>query len=836
MERLLDRRLNPIEDRLFQVTIGQRERTPEATRQRQERPNQNRGRRRFQDDEANDLSDLESEQESNASDRRISDPEAYLEWEKKIELVFECHNYSEKKKVKLAVIEFSDYAMIWWNQLTTNRRHNRELPISTWAEMKATMRRRFITTYYHRELHQKLKNLTQGTKSVEDYFKEMEIAMIRANVQEDPEATMAQFLAGLNRDIANVVELQHYLEVVGMVHMAIKVEKQLKRKGPSQGFITTSNILKWGQGTSKGVSNSRGKEFTAPLKTNKPTTKVNKGKAPELSFNRNRDIKCFKCLGRGHIASQCPNQRTMVLRADGEIETEDEEEKESESTSEVEEDLEQPMEGELLVVKRSLSLQGADNDLQRENIFHTRCQVGGKVCSVIIDGGSCTNVASTMMVEKLGLPTTKHPSPYKLQWLNDGGELKVTKQVLVSFNINKYSDEVLCDIVPMHAGHSLLGRPWQFDRRVQHDGYTNRYTFKFMGKNVTLAPLTPKQVYEDQIKLKASDFQDVFLKEAPSRLPPLRGIEHQIDFMPGAVIPNRPAYRANPEETKELQRQVNKLMEKGYIRESLSPCDVPVLLVPKKDRTWRFVVSADGLEVDQEKIKAIQDWPRPMSVTQVRSFHGLASFYRRFVLNFSIIAAPLTSVIKKNSSFIRNDEQEKSFIKIKDCLTNAPLLALPDFSKTFEIVCDASGIGIGAVLTQEGRPVAYYSEKLNGAILNYPVYDKEMYALIQALETWQHYLWPKEFVIHSDHKALKHIKGQHKLNRRHAKWVEYLESFPYVIKYKKGKDNIVADALSRRYTLLSYLDSKILGFALLKDSYVNYSDFGEIFVSCEKVM
>ncbi|XP_017613580.1 uncharacterized protein LOC108458685 [Gossypium arboreum] len=554
MERLLDRRLNPIEDQLFQVeTISQRERTPEATRQRRERPNQNRGRRRFQDDEANDLSDLESEQESNASDRRrqhrqrdrrrkdddlkniklsippfqgISDPEAYLEWEKKIELVFKCHNYSEKKKVKLAVIEFSAYAMIWWDQLTTNRRRNGELPISTWAEMKATMRRRFITTYYHRELHQKLKNLTQGTKSVEDYFKEMEIAMIRANVQEDPEATMAQFLAGLNHDIANVVELQHYLEVVGMVHMAIKVEKQLKRKGPSRGF-TTSNILKWGQGTSKGVSNSRGKEFTAPLKTNKPTTKVNKGKAPELSFNQNRDIKCFKCLGRGHIASQCPNRRTMVLRANGEIEMEDEEEKESESTSEVEEDLEQPMEGELLVVKQSLSLQGADNDLQRENIFHTRCQVGGKVCSVIINGGSCTNVASTMMVEKLGLPTTKHPSPYKLQWLNDGGELKVTKQVLVSFNIDKYSDEVLCDIVPMHAGHLLLGRPWQFDRRVQHDGYTNRYTFKFMGKNVTLAPLTPKQ-----------DFQDVFPKEAPSGLPPLRGIEHQIDFVPGAVIPN----------------------------------------------------------------------------------------------------------------------------------------------------------------------------------------------------------------------------------------------------------------------------------------------------------
>ena len=170
-----------------------------------------------------------------------------------------------------------------------------------------------------------------------------------------------------------------------------------------------------------------------------------------------------------------------------------------------------------------------------------------------------------------------------------------------------------------------------------------------------------------------------------------------------------------------------------------------------------FVVSAAGIKVDQEKVKAIQEWPTPTSITQVRSFHGLASFYRRFVKDFSTIAAPLTEVIKKNVGFQWGEAQERSFNSLKEKLTNAPLLVLPNFSKTFEIECDASGVGIGAVLMQEGKPIAYFSEKLNGATLNYPTYDKELYALVRALETWQHYLWPKEFVIHTDHESLKHI-------------------------------------------------------------------------------
>ncbi|KAL2460758.1 reverse transcriptase [Abeliophyllum distichum] len=139
---------------------------------------------------------------------------------------------------------------------------------------------------------------------------------------------------------------------------------------------------------------------------------------------------------------------------------------------------------------------------KKENIFHTRCYVDNKVCSMIIDGKCCTNVASTTLVEKLGLFILKHPRPYKLSWLNDCGEVKVTKKIFVGFTIGMYSDIVLCDVVPMHASHFLLGRPWQYDRKVEHDRVRNRYNFVKDRKHVTLVPLTPQQVYDAQMKLK----------------------------------------------------------------------------------------------------------------------------------------------------------------------------------------------------------------------------------------------------------------------------------------------------------------------------------------------
>ncbi|GJX74609.1 RNA-directed DNA polymerase [Tanacetum coccineum] len=189
--------------------------------------------------------------------------------------------------------------------------------------------------------------------------------------------------------------------------------------------------------------------------------------------------------------------------------------------------------------------------------------------------------------------------------------------------------------------------------------------------------------------------------------------------------------------------------------------------------------------------------------------------------------------VTRFKTFTWTPQAQRAFDEIKQQLSSTSVLALPCFHEVFEVECDVFGVGIGAVLSQLNRLVAYFSEKLNDAKRRYTTYDKEFYAIIRALEHWQYYLISKEFILHSDHEALKYIQGQHKLQPRHAKWVEFLQAFNFTIKHKSGKLNKGADALSRRYSLLTSLQPKVLGFELLQNEYPSDPDFGDIYTSCQ---
>jgi len=178
------------------------------------------------------------------------------------------------------------------------------------------------------------------------------------------------------------------------------------------------------------------------------------------------------------------------------------------------------------------------------------------------------------------------------------------------------------------------------------------------------------------------------------------------------------------------------------------------------------IISAQGISVDPAKVKAVLQWERPKFVTEIRSFVGLAGYYRRFIEDFSRIVAPLTQLTRKDQPFSWTDRCEQSFVELKKRLTSAPVLVIPDTSKSFEVYCDASHQGLGSVLMQERKVVAYASRQLKVHERNYPTHDLELAAMVFALKIWRHYLHRVQFQVFSDHKSLKYLFDQKELNMR----------------------------------------------------------------------
>lgn len=215
-------------------------------------------------------------------------------------------------------------------------------------------------------------------------------------------------------------------------------------------------------------------------------------------------------------------------------------------------------------------------------------------------------------------------------------------------------------------------------------------------------------------------------------------------------------------------------------------------------------VDRDGLHMMDDKVRAIREWPRPQSVEDVRSFLGMAGYYRKFIQGFSTLAAPLTEVLKKGVRFEWTDSLERSFRALIQATTTAPTLILPDPSKPYVITADACGYGIGASLMQDqGRglqPIAFLSKKLSPAELKYENHERELLALYRTLKEWRHYLYGSNFVLKTDHRNLTWLMTQKQLSARQMHWLQYFQDFGGVIpiEHVAGRLNGVADGLSRR--------------------------------------
>ena len=258
-------------------------------------------------------------------------------------------------------------------------------------------------------------------------------------------------------------------------------------------------------------------------------------------------------------------------------------------------------------------------------------------------------------------------------------------------------------------------------------------------------------------------------------------------------------YSKDPAEHEQHVRCVLELLRQHQLYAKRSKCT----FCAEKVEYLGFIISKHGVSTDPAKIEAVRNWPSPKSIREVRGFLGLTGWYRVFIPGYARIASPITSTLKKTKVFEWSEDAEQAFLLLKEALISDPILALPDFAKPFLVTTDASGQAIGGVLSQEGRPVAYESRKLRTHELNYPTHDLELLAVVHALKMWRHYLLGNAFIIKTDHKSLRWIFTQPDLNMRQRRWLELLHEYDFKIEYQAGKENIVADVLSRKSTLAS---------------------------------
>ncbi|KAK1611633.1 hypothetical protein QYE76_035306 [Lolium multiflorum] len=212
------------------------------------------------------------------------------------------------------------------------------------------------------------------------------------------------------------------------------------------------------------------------------------------------------------------------------------------------------------------------------------------------------------------------------------------------------------------------------------------------------------------------------------------------------------------------------------------------------------VISKDGIAINPSKVAAVLDWEAPKTVKEIREFLGMAGYYRRFIKGFSKIAGPMTKLLRKNTPFVWSDECEKSFQTLKEKLTTAPVLAVPEVGKDYTVYCDASKHGLGCVLMQDRKVISYGSRQLRPHEVNYPTHDLELAAVVFALKTWRHFLYGAKCELYTDHKSLKYFFTQKELNMRQKRWLELIKDYDLTINYTPGKANVVADALSRKST------------------------------------
>ncbi|XP_078441520.1 uncharacterized protein LOC144711407 [Wolffia australiana] len=725
-------------------------------------------------------------------------PKDYTNWESDLESYFLWYGMDDDLCVAYAEARLGGQAKIFWKNEKEAARQRGDPPFS-WDEMWRKLKDKYIPKLYMTRLMLRWMDLKQGKRKVSKYIEEFEEYRMRCKFADSPQIQIAFFIHGLRPKLGARV-LEQNLFTVDLAYSLVESNEFSHNKvvtttpttsRPTHSLTTSATTRTtgaWSRNSTIAPRPSTPPVTAAPTPTPPTPSAISTARAPNAL---REPIQCFKCKGFGHRRTDYPTLMVMDVHGHPVEEQPKDDLEIDEYPGECPdgEDVDDPL-GYIQITPittastypvATLDTAGTRNTpkgartapaqasvtsaprpidvAQRTSIFYTYVKIGGRTFKLMVDSGSCINGISEDTATQLGLPLLPHPTPYNVSWI-DASTIPVKMQCYVPLKMSTYDEKVLCDVLPMKIGRRLIWYPSVripslptrsatvpphatptaiitngciFRRELELDRESTPICYA-----VTLSDGIVESEHEPpppEITQLLEEYGHVFPVELPSELPPLRHIQHAIDLVPRATLPNLPHYQMDPVKYEELYSQVKDLLDKGLIRESLSPCAVPALLAPKKDGTWRMCCDSRAIN----KITVKYRFPIP---------------------------------------------------RVQDLFDE---MISTRYSRSH-------------VTLPESELVEYFSEKLNDTRKRYDNYDREFYALVQSLHHWRHYLLPKEFVLYSDHGALRHLHDQ-----------------------KKGKDNVIADALSRRPLVLNIMKNHILGFERMRDEYAECLDFSKTF-------
>jgi hypothetical protein len=928
-------------------------------------------------------------------------------WIRQIEVYCRIQKIQDDEtKIQLASLILESATLIWWESKTREDMKKHGKILTSWKDFIVAIKRQFYPLAYMQKATMDWQNFRQAKgQNVQIFTQEFRRRVLVLGVDLSSQETLLKYIGALHSYLRHTILMFNPSNLDEVCVQATHLEA----RGRNETHEGNKNPYNHGD---KGKRKFKGN-----------------GEKNVVVKKEGEKFTCKHCSKDGHDEDHCwklhPERRPKKFGNKGK----------SKTAATVQQDLGSDSGDETKITAMGYQGNGSiastsysnNNNLnvtrqekERIELFHIRVVSKHTKIDTLFDTGSQANLISEDTVKKLKLETIPHPKSYPLGWICDNAKLQVTRRCKLRFAITAhFVDEVELDVIPLDICGIVLGSPYLYDRKAIFHHHENKYHLFKNGveyivrahikkmnlslvnagqmkrlvnasKNFVLLMIKPKDDIENEVfqgcdtKLKSDLYKvvnqyDEMFKE-PKGLPPKRGIQHEIQLQQDCPLPNIGMYRMSVMENDEIKKQIQELLDKGVIVPSSSPCGSPIVLVPKKDGTWRMcvdfralnkitvknryplpriddlldqlkdakyftkldlrsgyhqiritegdtwkiafktkqglfewmvmpfglcnapatfmrvmndvlrpflddyvivylddilifsksreehvkhvkqvldvlrkeklflkmskcefgktsliylghIVGGGELKIDPSKVKVILEWPKPNNVTEVRSFLGATQYWRKFISNFSSIAAPLHAVTSVKEVFQWGGKQQKAFDTLKKKISSVPVLALPNLRQPFEIQTNASNYVMGVVLLQHGKPICFHSETFNGAVINYPTYDKELYASVQSVKKWKHYFLGKETIVHTDHQPLQYLQSQTKIQQaRHFRWMGFLQQFHLVIRYKKGIYNKVVDMLSSPIISASViLKHSPIMHEIYVEQYALDTDFKEVY-------